>query len=83
MRRGHFRLESGHHGNLWLDLETLCQRPRALQRFTILLAQRISPHKVEVICGPLIEGALVALLVASELGVDYCYAERLRNSTAG
>jgi orotate phosphoribosyltransferase len=26
-RRGHFRLESGHHGSLWLDLERLCLRP--------------------------------------------------------
>jgi hypothetical protein len=24
IRRGHFRLESSHHGNLWPDLELLC-----------------------------------------------------------
>lgn len=23
-RRGHFRLESGHHGDVWFQLETLC-----------------------------------------------------------
>jgi hypothetical protein len=23
-RNGYFRLESGHHGTLWLDLETCC-----------------------------------------------------------
>jgi orotate phosphoribosyltransferase len=26
-RLGHFKLESGHHSDLWLDLETLCLRP--------------------------------------------------------
>ena len=29
-RRGHFLLESGHHGNLWLDLNSLFLRPAAL-----------------------------------------------------
>ena len=27
-RQGHFRLESGHHGDLWLDLDPLFLRPR-------------------------------------------------------
>ena len=31
-RQGHFLLESGHHGDLWLDLEQLCLRPRLAQR---------------------------------------------------
>jgi hypothetical protein len=31
-RRGHFVLESGHHGNLWLDLNSLFLRPAALLR---------------------------------------------------
>lgn len=26
--RGHFRYESGHHGNLWLDLDALFVDPR-------------------------------------------------------
>lgn len=28
---GHFLLESGHHGDLWLDLELLCLRPRQIE----------------------------------------------------
>lgn len=27
-RRGHFRLESGHHSSLWLDLDALFAEPR-------------------------------------------------------
>jgi hypothetical protein len=32
-RRGHFVLESGHHGNLWLDLDSLFLRPARLRPF--------------------------------------------------
>jgi orotate phosphoribosyltransferase len=77
-RRGHFALESGHHGNRWLDLETLCLRPRLIQPLSSELAQRIARHRVDAICGPLTEGAFLALLVAAELGSDFLYAERER-----
>ena len=75
-RKGHFRLESGHHGDLWLDLELLCLRPEPVRRLAAQLAARLAAHRVEVVCGPLIEGAFVALMVASELGVPFTYAER-------
>ena len=54
-RRGHFLLESGHHGDLWLDLETLCLRPHAVQRLAADLAERLSKLEVEVVCGPLVD----------------------------
>jgi orotate phosphoribosyltransferase len=75
-RRGHFRLESGHHGDLWLELETLCLDSRRIQPFAARLAAKLAPHKVDVICGPLVEGAYIALLVSIELGCDFVYAER-------
>src|SRR5262245_33475515 len=40
-RTGHFRLESGHHGDLWLDLERLCLRPEPVQRLAAALAKRL------------------------------------------
>jgi orotate phosphoribosyltransferase len=30
-RQGHFKLESGHHGDLWLDLDQLLGQPARLQ----------------------------------------------------
>lgn len=75
-RRGHFLLESGHHGDLWLDLEVLCLRPRLLARSVAALAAQLAPFDVEVVCGPLNEGAFVALLVAERMNVEFCYAER-------
>ncbi|MBM2843221.1 MAG: phosphoribosyltransferase, partial [Anaerolineales bacterium] len=76
-RSGHFLLESGHHGSLWLDLELLCLDPAAVRPFAVNLAARLKPYDVEAVCGPLIEGAFVALMVASELGLTFTYAERL------
>jgi orotate phosphoribosyltransferase len=78
-RRGHFQLESGHHGDLWLELETLCLRPREIQPFAVRLAAALRKYEVEVVCGPLVEGAYVALLVSLELGCDFVYAERFAN----
>ena len=78
-RRGHFRLESGHHGNLWLDLELLCLNPDPVRRLAVQIAARLAPYDVEVVCGPLVEGAFVALMVASELGVPFSYSERFPN----
>jgi len=76
-RNGHFRLESGHHGDLWLDLELLCLRPALVRPFAVELSQRIAEQNVDAVCGPLNEGAFVALMVASELNVEFSYAEPL------
>jgi orotate phosphoribosyltransferase len=63
-RHGHFQLESGHHGDLWLQLETLCLQPRKIKPLATQLAKLLLPHKVEMICGPFVEGAFIALLVS-------------------
>ena len=76
-RTGHFRFESGHHGDRWMDLETLCLRSREVRVFAVQLAERLGKYDVEVVCGPLVEGAFVALLVSLELGCEFTYAERI------
>jgi orotate phosphoribosyltransferase len=40
-RNGHFLLESGHHGDLWLDLESLCVHPQRVQAVAAELAKRL------------------------------------------
>lgn len=76
-RRGHFKLESGHHGDLWLDLELLCLRPDRVRPLVNELAARLEKYGAEVICGPLVEGAFLALMVASEMGLPFTYSEPL------
>jgi orotate phosphoribosyltransferase len=75
-RRGHFAYESGLHGDVWLDLETLCHRPADLQPVVHQLAARVAPYEPDLICGPLIEGALIGLLVAADLRCNFTYAIR-------
>ena len=82
-RKGHFRLESGHHGDLWLDLELLCLRPQQVWPLARKLSQKIAGHSIDAVCGPLNEGAFVALMVASELNVEFSYAEPHRLLPSG
>ena len=75
-RIGHFRLESGHHSDLWTDLELLCLRPEFVRQRAAELAARLGQYRVDAVCGPLVEGAFVALMVASDLDVEFYYTER-------
>ena len=70
-------MESGHHGDLWLDLDLLLLRPRRLEPFVQALGEQLSRYSIEGVCGPLIGGAFLAQGVASELDVEFTYAERL------
>lgn len=83
MRKGHFRLESGFHGDTWIDLELLFALPKAIEPFAKEIASRLRPHHVEVVCGPLVEGSFVAMMVASRLGLPFTYAERIADDTLG
>jgi orotate phosphoribosyltransferase len=76
VREGHFSLESGHHGNLWLDLDMLFLHPDAIHPFIIALAKRLQHYNPTAICGPLVGGALLAQMIASELGIEFYYTER-------
>ena len=72
-RRGHFAYESGHHGDLWLDLDTLFVSPRRLRPYVAELASQLTPHGLEVVCGPLTGGAFVAQAIAAELDIAFCW----------
>ena len=81
-RGGHFRLESGHHGDLWLDLELLCLRPERVRPWAEELAQRLAAYRVDGVCGPLVEGSFVGLMVAEALSVEFSYSERFADPTS-
>jgi orotate phosphoribosyltransferase len=83
LTRGHFLLESGHHGELWLDLELLFSRPARLKKWVDELAARLRQWPVDVVCGPLNEGAFLGLQIASALDVDFVYTEAFQRTDAG
>ena len=82
VQRGHFQFESGHHGNLWLDLDSLFLRPRLILPFAQELAHRLSSHCIEAVVGPLVGGALVAQTIAAEIGAAFAFSERTIDANA-
>jgi len=81
-RKGHFRFESGHHGDLWLEIPPAYIRPRSLRPYAARLARLLGAHRVEAVCGPLVEGALLAQMVAEELDVEFYFAEQFSRHAA-
>jgi orotate phosphoribosyltransferase len=75
-RVGHFRFESGHHGDRWLEPDLLLQRPSALRPFAGELANRMKRHRFDVVCGPLTGGAFLGQMIAEECDVGFAFAER-------
>jgi orotate phosphoribosyltransferase len=47
--RGHLRYESGHHGDLWLDLDALLVDARAVQGWAAALAEQVAACRPEVV----------------------------------
>ena len=81
-REGHFVFESGHHGQVWLDLELLFLRPERVQPLAEALADRLRAYQLGAVCGPLVEGAFVGLMVASSLRLPFSYSEPVRDHDA-
>ncbi|MBU1879414.1 MAG: hypothetical protein KJ734_10730 [Chloroflexi bacterium] len=80
--RGHFLYESGHHGDLWLDLDALFVDARRTHGWAAALARRARTCRPEFVCGPLTGGALIAQSLAVEMGAWFAFVERLV-STSG
>lgn len=73
---GHFLYESGHHGDIWLELEKIVLDPKELLNWVQELAKQIEPNALDFICGPALGGAFVAQLLAFELDCGFIYSER-------
>jgi orotate phosphoribosyltransferase len=81
--RGHFRLESGFHGSLWLDLDPLFAEPRRIDPMVGALASALRSYGVNGVCGPLLGGAFLAQLVAHALGAEFSFTERVSTPSGG
>jgi orotate phosphoribosyltransferase len=75
-REGHFLLESGHHGPLWLELDALFLRPDRITPLADALADQLAPVTVDVLCGPLVGGAFLAHELATRLRAKSVFSER-------
>jgi orotate phosphoribosyltransferase len=74
-RRGHFLLESGYHAGLWLELDGLFGRPGQIAPFVTRLSARLAGYQPDLVCGPLLGGALLAHSVATALDTEFCFTQ--------
>jgi orotate phosphoribosyltransferase len=75
-QRGHFDLGTGHHGDVWLDLDALFLRPRLLRPYVRWLGDRLLEHQADAVCGPMEGGAFLAQAIADVLGIAFLPAYR-------
>jgi orotate phosphoribosyltransferase len=83
IKRGHFALESGLHGDVWFDLEPVFLRPKMLAPFTDGLGELLAKHELSAVCGAMTGGAFIAYSIAAQLGLDFFYTERHVHSVEG
>lgn len=76
-REGHFRLESGHHAGLWLDLDTLFLDPHRVRPLVGAMVRALRTHRPDAVCGPLVGGAFVARALSSSMGIGFLFTERV------
>jgi orotate phosphoribosyltransferase len=82
-RRGHFRMESGYHSELWFNLDRLFEDRARLQPFVDDLAARLSAHRIEAVCGPMTGGAKLAEMIGGKLGIESFHTDRFDPPGAG
>jgi orotate phosphoribosyltransferase len=83
-RHGHFRMESGYHSDLWLDLNDLFTDSWRVAPFVEALAARLRPYDAAAVCGPLLGGAFLAQAVARALAAEFWYTTPVpRDATEG
>jgi len=79
-RTGHFRLESGYHADIWLDLDTLFVDPVRIAPAITMLAGRLRRYECDAVCGPMTGGAFLAQALATALRVCFFYTQPGRAS---
>jgi orotate phosphoribosyltransferase len=82
-RHGHFRMESGYHSSLWLDLDALFAETSRIAPYVDALADALHKHDVEAVCGPLLGGAFLAQLIAVRLDITFACSEKVNVPQAG
>jgi orotate phosphoribosyltransferase len=81
-RRGHFRMESGYHSELWFNLDNLFGDPVCLQPFVDDLAGRLATHRIDAVCGPMTGGAKLAAMIGTKLNIESYHTERFEPPNA-
>jgi orotate phosphoribosyltransferase len=75
-RRGHFVYEGSAHGDTWLALDLLFASPRRAQAAASKLAGSLAAYRADLVCAPLVGGALMGQWAAAELDAGFAMPSR-------
>jgi orotate phosphoribosyltransferase len=73
--RGHFRLTSGRHSDVYFEKFRVLEQPHVLSALCAEIADRFRDSGIEVVAGPTTGGIIIAFEVARQLGVTSLYVE--------
>ena len=74
--RGHFRLSSGLHSDIYIQCALVLQYPHLSTKLCEELGKKFKGKKIEVVIGPAIGGIIVSHEVARYLSIRSLFAER-------
>ena len=74
--RGHFRLTSGRHSDMFLQCSQVMQYPSHASKICAELARLFKDTEVDLVAGPAMGGIVLAYEVARALGARTIFAER-------
>lgn len=73
--RGHFKLTSGRHSDVYYEKFTLLKNPAICTRICKAMADRFSGSGATAVVGPTTGGIIIAYDVARYMGIEALYAE--------
>lgn len=73
--RGHFKLTSGRHSDVYYEKFALLKNPAICTRICNTMADYFVEQKVETVVGPTLGGVIISYEVARYLGVVAAFAE--------
>lgn len=76
LRSGHFQLSSGRHAARYVQCALLLELPSRARRVGEALAERLAPHRPEVVVSPALGGLIIGHETAAALGVPFRFVER-------
>ena len=74
---GHFVLTSGLHSPLYIEKFRLLEQPKITEILCTEIAEHFREKKITDVIGPMTGGIIIAYEVAKQLGVKFCFTERV------
>ncbi|MFM9871968.1 MAG: orotate phosphoribosyltransferase [Fimbriimonadaceae bacterium] len=72
--KGHFKLTSGRHSNIYFEKFRVIENPKALSALCAEIAEHFK-DQVDLVAGPTTGGIIIAFEVARQMGLNAVYVE--------